>query len=175
MFLVSHPHTHAQSRCCVVLCYVVVMCGPISAPRTDPRREQKADLHRLMSGTACVLLGPAKNEQTRKAIKGALKMENLCWMVTPWLFLTKRWTAGPIISANVPPSSSVSVYIIAVFLQLPLKKRNQGIESHMILHMSGGFYILHFSYIFLYPEKYRWIDRNFSDPLARFTSGRSGI
>lgn len=36
---------------------------PISAPWPAPQREQKADLHRLMSGTVCFLPIRMKNEK----------------------------------------------------------------------------------------------------------------
>lgn len=39
------------------------LSGPISAPRPAPRREQKADLRRLMSGTVCFLTVHMKNEK----------------------------------------------------------------------------------------------------------------
>lgn len=49
---------------------VVIMCHelirPISAPRPAPRREQKADLRRLMSGTVCFLTFYIKTKKLRR-------------------------------------------------------------------------------------------------------------
>lgn len=55
----------------------VIMCHelsrPISAPWPAPRREQKADLHRLMSGTVCNLTVHTKNERNVKPSEQLLK------------------------------------------------------------------------------------------------------
>lgn len=66
MEMVSFPTQRADNG-------ALIMCDelsrPISEPWPAPRREQKADLHDLMSGSVCFLTTHMKNEKYEKSLR----------------------------------------------------------------------------------------------------------
>lgn len=61
--IISFPPPPSQRGNIVAMIMCHELSGPISAPWPAPRREQKADLHRLMSGTVCFLTAHMKHEK----------------------------------------------------------------------------------------------------------------
>lgn len=59
--IISPPPSQRGNIVAMIMCHE--LSGPISAPWPAPRREQKADLHRLMSGTVCFLTAHMKHEK----------------------------------------------------------------------------------------------------------------